>query len=410
MAAKQHQIEELMRLAARTRLVGLIGRLIHALQGERGASSLFLASAGARCAATRQELVRDAESAEGGLRAHFEAQPDAAGLGNARFLSVLAWVLLGLDELLNLRRRIGEHRLTAVEAVAAYSRLIAGLVALIFEVADTAIDPRVSGLLVALFNLVQGKELAGQERALGALSFAAGTCDGDHQQRMTHLIDAQERHFQLFGEFAGDSLAQVWHEVQVAPHAARLERLRRLLYSARPGAALDAGLSDAWFECCSERLAAIWSLQRALVDDLQGSCASLVAEARSDLLDSAGLLAGLRDVPPHGAGLTDCFYDPAIPVERALGFAPPADEDGGRGRPLIDLLQAQSRRLAGMEAELAAVRRALDERKLVERAKGMLMARFKLSEDAAYRRMQTASMAQNRRLVEVAEAILAGLS
>jgi len=34
------------------------------------------------------------------------------------------------------------------------------------------------------------------------------------------------------------------------------------------------------------------------------------------------------------------------------------------------------------------------------------MARFNLSEDAAYKRLRTASMEQNRRLAEVAEAVL----
>ena len=60
-------------------------------------------------------------------------------------------------------------------------------------------------------------------------------------------------------------------------------------------------------------------------------------------------------------------------------------------------------RLAGP----AAARRALNERKTIERAKGILMARFSLSEDAAYKKLRTASMQQNRRLVDVAEAALA---
>lgn len=406
LAAKQHQIEELMRLAAKARFVGLIGQLVHSLQGERGATSIFLASAGTRFADTRLELVRESESAERQFRSYFEGQLGTATFGNAKFLSLMAWVLLGLDDLPNLRQRIGERRLTAAESMAAYSRLIAGLVSLIFEVADAAIDPRISGLLVALFNLVQGKELAGQERALGALSFASGTCDSAHQQRIMHLIDGQERHFRLFEEFAVEALANAWQETLTAPYVAQIERLRRVLCSARPGAALDANLSDKWFECCSERLTAIWSLQCALVDNLQEACASLVSEAQSDLLDSEGLLAGLRDNPPPRAGLADCFFDPAIPVERALSFAAPASDGASQGQSVIDLLQAQSRRLASMEIELATARRALDERKIIERAKGILMARFKLSEDVAYKRMQTASMEQNRRLAEVAEAIL----
>jgi hypothetical protein len=405
--AKRHEIEALQRLASNARLAGVIGHLIHTLQIERGATSIFLASSGRRFAATRLEAVHNAEAVEQQLRGIFQAQLEQAAFASAKLLSLMAWVLLGLDALPDFRQRVSEQRLSAGEAVAAFSRLIAGLVSLIFEVADTAIDPNISVLLVALFNLVQGKELAGQERAVGALSFASGVCEGANQQRIVHLIDAQERNFQVFCEFAGEPVVAQWNALQNAPFVARLERLRRVLASARPGAALDPELCDSWFECCSERLAGAWSLQCELVDQLQARCATLIAEAERDLLDSEGLLAVLRANPPASAGLIDRFFDPAVPVEQALGFISRDSGDMNRGQSIVDVLEAQSRRLASVENELAAARRALHERKTIERAKGILMARFNLTEDAAYKKLRTASMEQNRRLVEVAEAALA---
>ncbi|MEW8587197.1 MAG: ANTAR domain-containing protein, partial [Candidatus Thiodiazotropha sp.] len=73
---------------------------------------------------------------------------------------------------------------------------------------------------------------------------------------------------------------------------------------------------------------------------------------------------------------------------------------------VIDLLQAQSLRLANMEVELEKAKRALNERKIIERAKGILMARYNLSEEEAYKKLRTASMDKNIRLVDVAESIL----
>ncbi len=410
LVAKQHQIQELKRLASKAQLVGVIGHLIHALQSERGATSIYLASAGQRFEATRLDLVADTESVERELRAIFEEELEQASFANAKQLSLMAWVLLGMDALPDLRRRISAHKLSAGESLAAFSRLIAGLVSLIFEVADAAIDPGISGLLVALFNLVQGKERAGQERAVGALSFASGVCDGEHQQRVLHLIDAQERNFQIFSEFAEEPVATQWRVMQDAPFVAQLERLRRVLCSAKPGAVLDANLSDKWFECCSERIAGMWSLQCALVDQLQARCATLIVEAERELLDAEGLLKVLRNNPPARAGQTDRFFDPALPVEHALSFMSPDSGGTHQGQSIIDVLQAQSRRLASMETDLATARRALDERKTIERAKGILMARFKLSEEAAYKMLRTTSMDQNRRLVDVAEEALQSLA
>jgi len=53
------------------------------------------------------------------------------------------------------------------------------------------------------------------------------------------------------------------------------------------------------------------------------------------------------------------------------------------------------------------VRAALHERKLVERAKGLLMAHRHLGEADAHRLLRETAMHQSRRLVEVAESVLA---
>ena len=64
-------------------------------------------------------------------------------------------------------------------------------------------------------------------------------------------------------------------------------------------------------------------------------------------------------------------------------------------------------------ADLKAARREADDlrgmletRKVVERAKGVLMRRLGVSEDAAYRRMQKASQDENRKMKDIADSIL----
>ena len=406
LAAKQHQIAELKRLATHARLVATLGSFIHSIQAERGATSIFLASGGQRFAANRLEMIRATQAAEVPLRAQFVEHMEQSGCANARFLSLVAWTLLGLDALPDLRARAGDLKISADEAITAYSRLIGGLVALIFELADSALDPSISTLLVALFNLIQGKELAGQERALGGLAFASGHGDPDHLQRLQHLIDAQDRNFQTFVEHVGEPLVCQWQTIQAAPYSLELTRLRSLLYQATPDVALEADLSSIWFDCSSERLTAIWSLQCNLVEMLNALCAGLIAEAERDLTDAERLLENLRSHPPAETQVSDHFFDPRLPVESALHFMPSADGKSTPYRSVIDLLRVQSQRLAKIETELDNTRRALQERKVIERAKGLLMARYKLSEDAAYKMLRGAAMDQNRRLAEIAESML----
>nr|WP_297351816.1 nitrate- and nitrite sensing domain-containing protein [uncultured Caldimonas sp.] len=400
--AKQLEIDAVRHLAGRAELVDVIGQWIQALQRERGTSSIYLASQGRRFAEERRMAIEDAQPVEGRLRELFSAQLDPAQGATASMMSLMAWVLLGIDALDELRQQIGRQTLSAHDSVAAYSRLIAGLIELVFHVADATPLPRISRLLVALLHLVQAQETAGQERAVGALLYASGTCSEAHQQRVVHLIDAQERSLQVFTEFADAELRARWEQQQLSPDVAKLERLRRTLCAARPEAALDSNLSDPWFDVCSHRMHELWLLQVELVTRLRAECEAQIREAQQDLHDSEGLLRRLRDTPPPHTHAVDRFFD----IETQPAAVPELAAGRGESNSLLDMLQAQSARLASMEAELDAARRALHQRKVIERAKGVLMSRLGLNEEAAFRALQKTSMDQNRRLIDVAEATL----
>ena len=402
--AKEREIEAVRHLASRADLVEVVGQLIQALQRERGASSIYLASKGQRFADMRRALSDEARPIEARLREVFAVDLALAQGATAKTLSLMAWALLGLDALEALRSQIERQAMSAHDSVAAFSHLIAGLIELVFHVADAAGVPSVSRLLVAFLHLVQAEEEAGQERAVGALLYASGQAEEAHQQRVVHLIEAQERSLRVFAEFADPTLRTRWEEQQLVPGVAQLERLRRTLCTARPGTALDSNLSDTWFNVCTERMNELWLLQVELVKRLRGECAARIGEAQKDLQDSKGLLRRLRDNPPPRTHAVDRFFDLASVPEAVQRRVPTSV--AAESTTLLDLLQAQSARMAGMEAELETARRTLNERKVIDRAKGMLMTRLGISEDVAFRMLQKTSMDQNRRLLDVAEATL----
>ncbi|MGY0196678.1 nitrate- and nitrite sensing domain-containing protein [Leptothrix sp. BB-4] len=415
--AKQRDIDTLRHLADRAELVDVTGQLIHALQRERGASSVYLASRGLRYADVRQQAITDAQPVQQRLCELFAAQLGHGRDASSKLLSLMAWVLLGLEALGELRAKVEAHGLSAQDSVLAYSRVISGLVELIVLVADASAHPAISRRLVALVHLVQGNEAAGQERAVGAELYAGGICHEAQQQRVVHLIEVQERNLQVYAEFADAELQARWEQQQLSPGVARLERLRRTLCAARPGATLDSQLSETWFSVCSERITELWQVQVELVQRLRQDCQTQIDAARQDLQDSERLLRELRDNPPARSHAVDRFLDvdgtsantsassPASPLSTPPA-APATSPDRPDENALLALLQAQQTRLAHMESELEAARRALHERKIIERAKGMLMARLGMTEDVAFRALQKTAMDQNRRLLQVAEATL----
>ena len=75
--------------------------------------------------------------------------------------------------------------------------------------------------------------------------------------------------------------------------------------------------------------------------------------------------------------------------------------------PVLDAAIARFEQLQAARAEADAAKAQLSERKLVERAKGILMKSRKLSEDDAYRAMRKQAMDHKVKLTEVARQIIA---
>lgn len=74
--------------------------------------------------------------------------------------------------------------------------------------------------------------------------------------------------------------------------------------------------------------------------------------------------------------------------------------------PAIDVALRRYAEFKQMNAELGSLRGALEARKVIERAKGLLMKQFGLSESEAFRKIQKRSMDSRKSMQEVAEAIL----
>jgi response regulator NasT len=77
-----------------------------------------------------------------------------------------------------------------------------------------------------------------------------------------------------------------------------------------------------------------------------------------------------------------------------------------RVKPVLDVALARFRRERRLLGELSDTRRQLADRKLVERAKGLLMAKSGLTEDQAYQKLRSMAMNRKLKLAEVAQRVL----
>lgn len=77
-----------------------------------------------------------------------------------------------------------------------------------------------------------------------------------------------------------------------------------------------------------------------------------------------------------------------------------------RIRPILDVAMARFEHEQGLRQELATAKNELKDRKVIDRAKGLLMQRQGLSEKMAYDKLRKAAMDKGLRLGEVAQRML----
>lgn len=77
-----------------------------------------------------------------------------------------------------------------------------------------------------------------------------------------------------------------------------------------------------------------------------------------------------------------------------------------RVRPILDAAIERFQQFRQLTEELAKTRAQLEERKIVDKAKGILMQQRGMSEHQAYKALRSLAMSSNKRLPQVAESIV----
>lgn len=368
--ARQIQKQQLRQLAQSGALASRICHLVHMLQCERGASNIWLCSQGrlydAECRASRA-LVDEQRLALLPLLG------DDPPLTSSALCQRIAAALWGLEQLPDLRQRVQAQRIDATDAMEQFSATIRHLLSIVPQLNDTLDDPRIVQPLVALYSVMQGKELVGQERALGALGFTLGHFSDALRQRLVDRIDGQQPCFDTFLSLTTAALSDVFHTRCGA--TLEIEQLRRLACTRQPPQ--DQGENALrWFVLHTQRLEELRALEESLIDALMHTVATLLAE---------------EDLPP----ISTAFLEPA-------GDALSLRLDS----QLLPLVRQQARELEQLTAQLASLKASVDERKVIDSAKQVLMTHQNMTEEQAWQCLRKMAMDKNQRMVEIARALL----
>ena len=107
--------------------------------------------------------------------------------------------------------------------------------------------------------------------------------------------------------------------------------------------------------------------------------------------------------------LVSAYHDPELirraEVDHIMGYLVKPIKQSDL-EPVIALALRRFEQFQALRQEAADLRQALEDRKVIERAKGILMKRGGLDEQDSFRRLQKLASEKNRKLVDIARMIL----
>jgi len=323
-----------------------VGDLVHAIQQERGVSASFIGSGGTALAErlpARQRETDEKRAALDTTLVYFDASRFGVSL-----TSRIATARGAIDRIGAWRDAIAGKQMTAPELTRLYGGAVTSLIGIVEEILVVSTRSDLTRSVYAYLHLLQGKESAGLERAVGAAGFAAGRFDLAGQARLVELIDRQRLYLEQFRFFASPGQVALLDYTLEGASATELERMRRIaLGGLNAGPVREIKVAH-WFDTTTQRID-----QMKLVED--SLAAEVIAQARraeEEALRTARLVTVLTMILlafalALAAALARGIVRPMVRISGAMTKLAARDEtveitarEGRRGDEIGDMARA----------------------------------------------------------------------
>jgi len=292
---KSHALNEIRAMQTLTTLAVKSSAVIHEAQKERGMSAGYLSSKGAKFAT---ELSKQREETDSRVK---ELQQLASSLDQTRldqgFSNTLATALEKLKPLGNTRSDITEQKLLPKDSFNFYTDLIGAWLDVIAYTSKVGTNEKLARATNAYLMFLNGKEMAGRERATVNAAFSADKFEWDVFQRFVALVANQKTYFELFQASANQEAITVYKDKISGNVVDEVENFRKIAIdkALTGGFGVDPAL---WFKAITKKIDAMKDVENALSHDLQTLSEKLASEANRLLwiyvmLSAVALLATL---------------------------------------------------------------------------------------------------------------------
>jgi methyl-accepting chemotaxis protein len=227
--------------------------LISALQAERGASGVYLASKGQRFGDRLKQLRVQSD----------EMLQIVAALNQPELLSLKQQ----LDSVRELRRLIDSLIISNTESAERYTNLIKSMIAVNHQLEADVPHRDMARELATLNQFIEMKERAGRDRALLGLVFSRGSFNSDLLTKYSDNFGAYNALMENFTRLLSAGRLDDWKKLVFQQSFSEVEKLQQLAFTAPLEAPLNVD-DGVWFDIATKRLTDMAEFEKLLNADI----------------------------------------------------------------------------------------------------------------------------------------------
>ena len=411
-AAMWNSYRDMQQIVAVSETVASVGDLVHALQVERGVSAGFIAAAGRDAGADLAAARRGTDEA---LARFSGVAATAALFSDPQLDRQIEELDRGLASLAATRGAIDGRAFTTAQSFDFYTGTVGRMTALARDLSMKGVHSRIATRIVAYNQLMQAKEIAGQERATGAGFIGGGGIDEARLLAFARMGGAQQALLDTFVSLQDAAERSAFEAGLDVPALTAIEAARGRIVGGGAGADLSGVDGRSWFAATTQRIEAMKELENrslrriaALAEaDAQGALSDLRAIAALCALGGALMIAvssfmAMTIVRPLNrlVGAMRDLADGDL-AERDTGAAR-KDEIGDMARA-VEVFRLAAIRNGELETEAEATRRRSEAERIEMQRRAEAEAEARLERATATLAAGLRRLAQGDLLCEIEE-------
>ncbi|UTW54792.1 methyl-accepting chemotaxis protein [Kordiimonas sp. SCSIO 12610] len=263
--------------------------LVHELQKERGNSAGFIGSKGADN--FKNNLNAQRSLTDPALQVYLTASRDAAIV--ELFGTQLNTITDRLNQLSSVRGSISDLNFTVPEMAGYYTGTINLLLKLYSDAVSSSSDEMVVSKGATLLALLEAKERAGLERAMGANGFGSGSFKPNIANNFRNLIAMQNAFLHSFRTIAPRGVVSRLDDILSGRASQDVDALRKIAIDSFTSGDTQGVAGTQWFATITGKIDEFYDLEQFLTTDLLNHTANAIEGADNNFVQTLAFVGFL---------------------------------------------------------------------------------------------------------------------